>query len=849
MMKALPRAARATLWGSSLLIVGSVLAGAGGVAFAQQPAAPPTPPPPSPSITERSEVETVFVSARKVEERAIDTPVSLATLSEVQLQRYNTTDLTQLSSQLPGIIINRAAGGGAGGNFTIRGIGNIATDYGAEQPVALVIDGFSFTRGHIIDVGFFDLENVEVFKGPQTLFFGKNSPAGVVAVKSKSPGNTFEGFVKASYEFTSVNPEVEVGVSIPFNDKFAMRVAARGQFMQEGYYENTAAPIARNIGPFETQALYPSRGKSYDEYPEQRQAVGRVTFVIKPTDNFDVTIKLFGSRSKQNDAGITGLYKCADGVGGSPYLNSVFFGLFKDTTQVCTDRIEWKRNGALPPTAVADANPFITPDDRFKYQTRNFLGTMEMNLDLGEVKLSSVSGYWDYKHREYTNYDYTSYSVVTSLQGESGHSWTTEFRARWEPENLPVKFMVGGFYEDTFRDLDAPVQIFPLGPAPAGSYPQLYWGTFLTYHQHWDNNIRSYSFFGEFRWNILDNLELSGGLRYTADDRDSFGGNIFNRLDTFLPPAFNPFSPSGVFYTLNRSFENTSPQGTLTWKPTENSTLYFSYKTGFQAAGISNPGTVPNLVGCAVGCPKTQAQINESLTFDGSTVKGFEFGAKGELFDGRMVADIAFYRMNYSDLQVAIFNPITTTFTIQNAAAARNQGVEGSVTYQLTDSFQVRVAAQYNDLKFTSYTDAECYPGQLVTAAPLCHVGASGANIQDMSGENYGGPPFQLNGGFTWNVNLSPAWGLELASDVTYMNKGRTTLRQPDTDVPSRKILNSSVRLFQNDGPWEVALICTNCANNRYLYGIGNKPLAKTGDLTGFLGVPRLVTVQATYRW
>src|SRR5207302_8190149 len=122
-------------------------------------------------------------------------------LGSEQLQRYDTKDLEQLSSQVPGVQIFHASGGGAGGGISIRGVGQLAVDYGAEEPVAVVIDGMAFTRGHILDTGFFDMQSIEVLKGPQSLFFGKNSPAGVINITSKLPADQFEGYLRASYEF------------------------------------------------------------------------------------------------------------------------------------------------------------------------------------------------------------------------------------------------------------------------------------------------------------------------------------------------------------------------------------------------------------------------------------------------------------------------------------------------------------------------------------------------------------------------------------------------------------------------------------------------------------------------
>jgi outer membrane receptor protein involved in Fe transport len=142
----------------------------------------------------------VTVTAEKRQERLIDTPVAASALNYRQLQTYADTDLESIGSQLPQVQLVETGGSSAGAALSIRGVGNLAVDYGTEEPVALVIDGMQLTRGHAIDMGAFDIGQVEVLEGPQALFFGKNSPAGVVALSTVSPGRTYEGYVRAGYE-------------------------------------------------------------------------------------------------------------------------------------------------------------------------------------------------------------------------------------------------------------------------------------------------------------------------------------------------------------------------------------------------------------------------------------------------------------------------------------------------------------------------------------------------------------------------------------------------------------------------------------------------------------------------
>lgn len=803
-------------------------------------------------------IEEVVVTARKREERLIDVPVSAAVLTAEELDRYRTRDLAELTQRIPGVEISHAAGGGQGGNIRIRGVGNLAVDYGTDQPVSLVLDGMSFQRSHVLDVGFFDLQTVEVLKGPQSLYFGKNSPAGVIGVTSKSPtiGNDAEGFIRTSYEFVSEDPVIEAGISFPVSDTLAMRIAGRYQNMNGGWLDNSAQPIDNSLpepvaGLTQYSTPLPLRGPSHDKYPGQEQTVVRLTTVWQPTDNFEANLKLFYSESEQNDAGVTVLYACADGVGTNPYYGAGPF-LWPDVSQTCSSSPRLERNSALPPAAIANAHPFIDEGDRFFNRVENDIYTLELNWDLGDYQLTSLTSYWDYKHREYTNYDYTSFAVVVSEQGESGDSITQEFRIQ---SNYSGKFnfMAGVFYEDLFRDLDAPVQILTENlsnafgaSVPAVSAPAPYTGSYINYHQHWDNDVESFSVFGSVDYDINEQWKVSGGLRFTQEDRSATGGNLFENSGAL------GFGPVGFVFNPSDKANNTSPELTVSYHPRDNMMLYAAYKTGFQSAGISNPGTVPNLTALPIEV------ANDTLVFDETTVEGFEFGMKGRFLDNRLSAEIIGFYFESDDLQVGIFNSNTTSFTLQNAAVAINYGVEANLVYQMSDALQLRAALSYAYLEFDEWEDAGCHPvdGSLPDLAtrtgPGCHIGPAGAPIQDLSGEKYGGPPFVINVGASYNASIFDGWGVEASFDTIHHSEGERVLNQPFTEVPDRTVTHLAATLYQEGGPWEVGLTCTNCFNEVYVTFIGNKPLAKinpgvNGDMTASIAPPRLLTFAVTY--
>lgn len=791
-------------------------------------------------------LEEVTVTARKKEERLMDVPVVASVLGREQLQRYNTTDLEQLSAQVPGVQIFHADGGGGGGGVSIRGVGQLAVDYGAEQPVAVAIDGMAFTRGHILDTGLFDMQSIEVLKGPQSLFFGKNSPAGVINITSAMPEEHFGGYVRAGYEFTTEDPFVEGAVSVPVSDKLAFRFAVHAEDMQGGWLTNTAVPIANN--PFAGFGNLPLPGASYRKYPQTKELLGRITMVWKPTDRFTLVLKAFGSVRHDNDGAPVSLGACADGIGGHPYYDGV-----QDYTQTCDGQLHWTINSALPPTGVQATLAGVVPGSKFFMNSTNYIYTLKMDYDFGKVDLTSTTGIWDHREREQTGYSYDSYAGITSKQGESGVQYTEEIRAQTK-FNSPVNFMVGGFMDRAQYDHYAPITLLPLGTYPL---PGPYFGTYMTWNNIADNSNQTYALFGQVTWKILPNLELAGGARWSHEHREALIGNEFNFFDAYvaagyLTEAQNPFSPGGVYYRPSLDYENTSPEVTLTWHPRRDLTVYGAYKTGYLAAGISNPGSVPNLTSLP-GIPNpTPQQQNANLIFGGETVEGGEVGIKGSFLGGRLSGDVDGFYYTYSNLQVAVFNPQTISFSTQNAASAISEGFEGQAAFAVTSALTVRAAFSYAYLQYVDYKNAQCNPIQLAGLQPGCITGTIGGvttQFQDQSGHPYGDGPFTGSIGLTYDREISRNWRATFTTDVQYQSKGYDILGQPGTATHEHALWNMSLRLYEPERGWEVAVIATNLTDTIYADPYGNKPLGNPGDLTAYLHPPREVTLQVTRRF
>ncbi|MBP8234499.1 MAG: Plug domain-containing protein, partial [Rhizorhabdus sp.] len=129
---------------------------------------------------EEGGIQDIVVTARKRVETTQDVPVAVTALTREQLSRYDLSNLERVAASTPQFVIGRAPSG-SGATLVLRGIGSNTTSIGLEQSVAVVVDGIYYGQGRTINEGFFDLGRLEILKGPQALFFGKNATAGVVS--------------------------------------------------------------------------------------------------------------------------------------------------------------------------------------------------------------------------------------------------------------------------------------------------------------------------------------------------------------------------------------------------------------------------------------------------------------------------------------------------------------------------------------------------------------------------------------------------------------------------------------------------------------------------------------------
>ncbi|MFC4312599.1 TonB-dependent receptor [Steroidobacter flavus] len=748
-------------------------------------------------------LETVVVTARKRAESQQDVPVAISSITPTQLESNIATDLSKVAELAPQVMIGRNTNG-TGGFLTIRGISSSGTDAGLDQSVAVSIDGVPLSRGRVINSSVYDIAQVEVLAGPQSLFFGKNSPAGVISLRSGDPTDHFEGSVKAGYEMEAEERYVEGMVSGPISDTFSARLAFRGSAMN-GWIDNVAQPVADPLHPGVTVpgATFGNKGPDGENYS------GRLTLRWEPSSDFNANLKVTWDKQSMNAMNAYVELYCTGGqtvptIAGiaMPYADCA--------------KNQRKAEASLP--AVYAVNYPYGNNGLPYYDSKFVLGALTLNKEFDKVSLTSTTGYYDQTVTGGNNADYTPFSLLWSTQHEDYDLFTQEVRVNTEFDG-PLNFMGGLYYEKSRR--------------PWFNAADLFHGGFNVMAQNWTTfetaakvDSESYSGFAQLRWNITDALELAAGARYTHEEKDGDFENLSIGVTTLN------LRPVGDVLHSSYDDDNVSPEVTLTWHPAPDQTIYGAYKTGFKSGGLSN------------GAILQRAFTADSVKFGPEESKGFEIGYKSTLLQDTLRLDVTAYRYEYDGLQVASFDSSTLSFNIGNAAEARTEGVAGSFNWLATDNLSFNGNVGYNRARYTNYRTAPCYAGQ--TAALGC-VGGS----QDLSGTALvRAPDVTFSIGADYRAQFTAGWIADFSIDAAHSDSYQAhTDNHPGGIQDAFWRLNAAINLMPDDERFKLSLIGRNLTNEYYMIASSSAPGGPPTQFVATFNRPREVVLQAEYNF
>jgi outer membrane receptor protein involved in Fe transport len=796
------------------LLCGTALACQATVAFAQ------------------AQLEEVVVTARKREESLMNVPVAVAAVSAEALKNGLASDLSKMSELAPQVSIGQG-GSGTGATITVRGISSSSADAGLDQTVSVEIDGVPISRGQVVSTSLFDIGGVQVLQGPQALFFGKNSPAGVISIRSATPTNKFEGYMTAGYEFVALQKYFEGAINAPISDDLKTRFAFRGSKM-DGWMKNVAPSFPQSapsltfpggVNPFDPTVTVPGSANRRD--PQEETWGARFSALWEPSDTFDAKFKIELNSQRRSSGGGNLEPFClqgADKITQYPVEPFITYRGVRVTNVPGLDcNKDHVRSVGSVPSVYALNFPWANKGQPYAI-SRYILASLTLNKKFDNFSLTNTSGYFYQKYKQMNVSDVSPLATIWSASNEAYELIMNELRLNTDFQGA-INGSTGVYFEHFDR---------PFGNAPDLSHfynPVAQ--NYATVQLDSKNNGTYFSVFGQLRWNITPELELAGGARYGHDKKKTDMYNV-----SVGPLSAATLRPVGNHLIAPYSSNNVSPEATLSWHPAPGQTLYGAFKTGYKSGGISNP--------FLLGAAATPGFVR----FKPERTIGGEIGYKANLMGNTLRVDTTAYRYTYKDLQVTAYDVTTISFYLRNAARARVQGIQGSAEWLAMDDLTLKGNFGFNDAKYLSFPGATCWAGQ--TPATGCNPipGATGVS-QDLSGKHLvRAPKLTFSLGVDYKAHFG-GWDANFAVSGTHSSSfNADTNISPGGRQAAYWLLNASVRVGPEDGRYELAFIGRNLTNTYYVLQVNG--WSGSGNNNGYFGYfnrPREAVIQATARF
>lgn len=591
-------------------------------------------------------MDVITVTAQKREQDIQDVALSVTAITGAVIEDSGINDLVDLSLLVPNFQVNESTPV-IGGRINIRGVSSSSND-AIEPSVGIFIDGAYVPRPGAIVGNLFDIEQVEVLRGPQGTLFGRNTPIGALNITTRQPESEFGG-------------------------SFAADASSFGSYGANGHLTGAITPnlLGRIALNYDMLGAYVEN--SFDNEDENSR------------ENFGVRGRFIWQALPSVSADLVVDYQRVNNTGGHVEL------LSNTVTDTFLDRFE---------TVFGTR---IDNEDTFDYKINHIHtdmsviqqwgATLTVETDIGSHSLTSVTAYRDWEDdlgpEEVVR---LPANILNRDRISQSTNYSQEFRIASD-EDRTVSYIGGLFFYREDYKIDT---YFSAGPDYCNNLlPSIGRAALVAECNAAPNDavvdlfsqdLASIAVFGQATYNITDQFSLTGGLRWTRDEKTN--GEF---IRTVPNAAFFFSLPEEATTGLEIKADSVTWLANARYFVLEDTMVFATVSTGYKSGGFnSSPGA-------------------SERVFEEETSTSYEVGVKSTLFNGLMTANATLFRTDVTDFQERLFTGLT--FIVDNAGSVRQQGIELDVRARPLEQLDLLLGASFLDSEFTDYDGAPGLPG------------------------------------------------------------------------------------------------------------------------------------------
>jgi len=716
-------------------------------------------------------LEEVVVTARRREESLQDVPIAVTALTGQELALRGTSDISELAQSVPSVTLEPSRATNTTLTAFIRGVGQQDPLAGFEQGVALYLDDVYLARpqGAMLDI--YDVERIEVLRGPQGTLYGRNAVGGAIKYVTRRLSDEFEGRVRASYGAYDQMDFVGT-VSVPVSDSFRIGGTV-ASFQRDGFGDNLTT--------------------GEDQY--NKDIVGyRLSAEWEPSER--LLVRLAYDKTEDDSNPVAGWRPFPGAVSGAPVLDDVF-----DSTAGAAD---------LPTTAGINGNNSV--------ENEGWMVSVDWHVT-DTITLRSITADREDYTESVIDFDSLAVPDFDAPVVYDNEQFSQEFQLLWNTDK--VSAVLGYYYLDAEAANDFDVVLGQIGPVTA------YTGGVV--------ETEAWSVFGDLTYNLTDRLSVAVGVRYTEDERraDIFRANYLGTGSPFLGNDAALLLAVTSDYEADQTYDDTSPRFNVSYKLTEDATVYAGYSKGWKAGSFDPRGA--NFLTPAV-----------EEGFDAEELDSWEAGLKATWWEGRAITNVAVFYSEYTDMQIpgsvgvdSDGDGVNDSFvgTVTNAGESEISGIEVEGSFLFTENFSAQYALSLLDAEIKEWI-------------------VGGVNVADQR-EIQNTPEEMAFLALNYDVPLA---GGDLRVSANWSYKGDITqfeVANAFIDQEAYSLYNASITWLSSDEDWLVGLHGKNLGDEEYRtagYCFGASAgcpsaLGIEDNTTVFFAPPRTWTATVEYRF